>query len=258
MLKTEILEKYIKTFYGHGNIKSDYWFISLEEWGRNTEEEFNRRLSIWEERGCKALEDCSNFYLALGDKKQWFSDKPKLQATWKMYIRLYLYLIGDEYFERISTAEQREYLRRYQRDQFGKIDGDMCIMELRPLPSPNIREWLYGDQSDLSYLNSRQEYMEHIDTFRMVELKNKIQQNKPKHIFFCSTSLSNRKIWEKIIGIKLLEEVDLGFFHAKDDKTNYYIIEHSTSKTFLKNSVRISGLGNEYFNKIGRYLREIT
>ena len=212
MLKTEILEKYIKTFYGHGNIKSDYWFISLEEWGRYTEAEFNTRLSVWEERGCRELEDCPLFYLELGDRSGWFRDKPALQSTWKMYIRLYLYLIGNQHFEEKNTIEQREYLKRYQRDQFGKINGDMCIMELRPLPSPKVQEWEYGERSDLPYLKTRQEYMEHIDPFRIEELKNKIKKNEPRHVFFCSTSQSNKKIWEKIIGSTLLEKEDLGFF----------------------------------------------
>ena len=41
MLNDEILEKYIQSFFGYGNLNSDYWFVSLEEgW-----QQFRRRHS---------------------------------------------------------------------------------------------------------------------------------------------------------------------------------------------------------------------
>ena len=46
MLNDEILEKYIQSFFGYGNLKSDYWFVSLEEGGNNSEEDIQKRLNI--------------------------------------------------------------------------------------------------------------------------------------------------------------------------------------------------------------------
>ena len=46
MLNDEILEKYIQSFFGYGNLNSDYWFVSLEEGGNNSEEDIQKRLNL--------------------------------------------------------------------------------------------------------------------------------------------------------------------------------------------------------------------
>ena len=169
--------KYIHNFYGYGNLNSSFWFISLEEGGVNSAEEIQRRLNTWNNRGCKELEECRSFHLEFG-KGEWvglIENKPqkvRLQSTWKMYIRLFFYASNNRKF--IESKEQNEIIRRYQRDNFGKSNGDMCIMELRPLPSKNLSTWLYKDISNLSFLKSKELYEEYVDNFRIKDLKNKI------------------------------------------------------------------------------------
>ena len=43
MLNDKVLEQYINNFYGHGNLNSDYWFISLEEGGTYSEQKIQKR-----------------------------------------------------------------------------------------------------------------------------------------------------------------------------------------------------------------------
>ena len=33
MLDDKLLESYMKTFFGYGNLHADYWFIGMEEGG---------------------------------------------------------------------------------------------------------------------------------------------------------------------------------------------------------------------------------
>ena len=89
MLNDKVLEQYINNFYGHGNLNSDYWFISLEEGGTYSEQKIQKRLDIWKRRGCRQLEDCKSFHLEFGTG-EWFgisNEKPinvKIQPTWKI------------------------------------------------------------------------------------------------------------------------------------------------------------------------------
>ena len=61
MLDDKLLENYIHNFFGHGNLDTNFWFISIEEGGGNTEKELQNRLTVWKKRGCKQVEDCKSF-----------------------------------------------------------------------------------------------------------------------------------------------------------------------------------------------------
>lgn len=267
MLDDKLLENYIHNFFGHGNLDSNFWFISIEEGGGNTEKELQNRLTVWKKRGCKQVEDCKSFHLEFG-KGDWFGEPTKyqlignkpqkvsIQSTWKMYIRLFFYASNNRKF--IESKEQNEIIRRYQRDNFGKSNGDMCIMELRPLPSKNLSTWLYKDFSNLPFLKSKERYEEYVDNFRIKDLKNKIEKYKPKFIIFLSRSKIMVPIWSKIISETIKENPELGFLYARKNDTYYFITEHAVAKSYIKNGQRVMGLGNDYFNKIGEFISRIN
>ena len=267
MLNDIILEKYIHNFFGYGNLNSSFWFISLEEGGVNSAEEIQRRLNTWNNRGCKELEECRSFHLEFG-KGEWFGlienrpQKARLQSTWKMYIRLFFYATNDQKFIGKKNNEQKEIIRRYQRDNFGKLNGDMSIMELRPLPSKSQNEWIYNTISKLDYLQDRDIYKKHIDNHRIKKLKNLIETYNPKYVVFFSTAKNIRSKWSKIIDAKIDENLELGFcfFSAKKNKTNYFIVEHAVAHDYLinANGDRKNGLDNAYFNKIGEFINKRT
>ena len=255
MLDDKLLEKYIHNFYGYGNLNSSFWFISLEEGGGHSEKEIQNRVDVWEKRGSNQLEDCKSYHLEFG-LGEWFSHDPRLQATWKMYIRMFFYATKNENF--VNSQNQKMLLKRYQRDRFGKKDGEMCIMELRPLPSKNLSTWLYKDFSNLPFLKSKERYGEYVDNFRIKDLKNKIEKYKPKFIIFLSRSKIMVPIWSKIISETIKENPELGFLYARKNDTYYFITEHAVAKSYIKNGQRVMGLGNDYFNKIGEFISRIN
>ena len=254
MLNDSLLEKYIHNFYGYGNLNSKFWFISLEEGGGHSEKEIQNRINAWENRGLKQLEDCKSYHLEFGIA-EWFQHNANIQNTWKMYIRMYFYAVNNSDF--INSNNQKELIRRYQRDKFGKINGEMCIMELRPLPSKNLNTWLYKDFSNLTYLKDKESYEKYVDDFRINELKNKISTYKPKFVIFLSRAKKYVPIWEKIIDSDLSENYELGFYYSIKNQTNFFITEHAVAKSYMKNGKRVMGLGNDYFNKIGKHISNI-
>jgi len=270
MLNDKILEKYIQSFYGHGNLNSDYWFISLEEGGTYSEEKIQKRLNIWKKRGFKELEDCKSFHFEFGtkDEKKWFgfdNEKPiaaKIQPTWKNYIRLFFYATkNNKFINAEDKTKQNEILRRYQRDNFGSLNGDMAIMELRPLPSRKQTEWIYNSISKIDYLKDKDTYKRYIDDSRIKKLIEFVDKYNPKYVVFFSTAKETKPKWFKIIDAKINENLDLGFcfFEAKRNGTNYFIIEHATAHDYLinANGDRKVGLSNDYFDKVGKYISNI-
>jgi len=253
MLNDDVLLKYIHNFYGYGSFNADYWFISLEEGGGHSEKEIQNRLNVWEKRGSKQLEDCRSYHLEFGIG-EWFTNNPKLQSTWKMYIRIFFNSEQNSKFINGDNNLQKRMIKNYQSNEFGKLDGNMCIMELRPLPSKNLNSWLYSDFSKLPFLNTKKEYEEYVDNFRSKELINKIDKYKPKFVIFLSRSKIMLPIWSKIISGDLKDIKELGFLYSKKNDTNFIISEHAVAKSYLKNGERIFGLGNNYFNELGNFL----
>ena len=83
----------------------------------------------------------------------------------------------------------------------------------------------------------------------------------PKNVVFFSTSKQIKFKWSEIIDAKINKNLDLGFcfFETKRNSTNYFIIEHAVAKDFLinKNGDRKKGLGNDYFDKVGKYISNL-
>lgn len=86
MLTTSFLNNYLASFFGYGQWTAPIWFVGIEEAGGRTESEVERRLSLWNHRGSKELEDAPVFYPKSGNDR-WHGNKAELQATWKQLIR---------------------------------------------------------------------------------------------------------------------------------------------------------------------------
>ena len=118
----ELLAGFTEHFYGYGDYDGDFWFIGMEEGGGNVD----IRLSQWDERGRRELEDLAGFHYAIG-MTEWFEPKSKLQPTWSKYVRIILAAEGKIF----ST----ECIRQYQTHQLGRSGNKSCLIELLPLPS---------------------------------------------------------------------------------------------------------------------------
>jgi hypothetical protein len=245
MFNDQLLEEYIRTFYGYGSYEGKYWFVGMEEGGGGSFEELDRRLRSWKADGKKETRYIAGGYDYRTAPKErsaprHFAERPKLQRTWNMLIRILL------------SAEQNrptlEAIKTYQRDNLGRPDIDNCLLELLPLPSPSTAHWLYAQYSELPYLRSRQEYMEHCAPERAKHIKQRIEQNKPAGVVFYGVNWWYRKWWNEIAGVKFSEGSagSDAFYIGGDNFTVFVISKHPVSK----------GIPKDYFHQIGKAISE--
>ena len=81
MLTAETLDKYVSLFFGYGRWTAPIWFVGIEEAGGRDELEIERRISLWNARGRKELEDAPSFYPETGNDR-WHGGTAILQPTW--------------------------------------------------------------------------------------------------------------------------------------------------------------------------------
>ncbi|MGA8809306.1 MAG: hypothetical protein WB973_15655 [Thermoanaerobaculia bacterium] len=135
-------------FYGYGQLNASYWFIGLEEGVIADLAEFERRLYAWDSLGRQQLADMRAFHCEIGGRA-WFSAPVPLQRTWRPLIRT-RYVAENLPFD---TAE----LKRYQAVDLASADGDIALLELRPLPSHSKSDWIYRSLN-APELRTREQY----------------------------------------------------------------------------------------------------
>lgn len=219
MFDDQLLESFMETFYGFGNFGGKYWFVGMEEGGGNTFEEVAGRLAGWESRGRNELE-------GLGERS-------RVQRTWGMLIHILLAAEGDE-----ATLEK---VRAYQRTQWGKRDGDNCLVERLPLPSPSTSKWLYGEHSALPQLHTRAAYGEHYAKRRATHLKEKVEEYKPAAVIFYG--FAYRYWWGLIAGVELTQ-ISIGTdvcYLGSNSHTVFAVAKHPAS----------TGITTNYFREVG-------
>lgn len=231
MLDDQLLKKYIHTFYGYGNYKGDFWFVGKEEGGGRTIDDILRRLSAWSQRECRELEDVCEYHQAFGVKRL-FDQRPPIQRTWGKLIRTLLKAKGQE-----VTSEK---VRRYQGQYLAREDGESCLLELLPLPSPKATKWLYADYSQLPQLRERQHYKEFYAEQRANHIKQRIVEHKPRAVVFYSSDAWYQDWWKVIAkGVDFTHEH--GFQWGTNGSTLFVIAKHPTTH----------GVTNQYFEAIG-------
>jgi hypothetical protein len=236
LVDDELLAQFIRGFYGYGNLEGNYWLMGMEESGGNSCEEVQTRLTAWEQRGKQELEDIAAYHNAIG-AGDLFQPHPRIQPTWGKLIRLLLSANGEE----SVVAEQ---VRDYQREHLARPTSDHCILELFPLPSPSTNHWLYDKCSNLPYLGNRDHYRTYVAPFRVAHLQSLIQKHRPPCVIFYSFSY-RVNYWEKIAGVRMKDNPDLGCALGRNNDTMFAIIKHPATK----------GISSDYYHSIGRLLR---
>lgn len=232
LFNDQLLNEFVQNFYGYGNYNGQFWFIGMEEGGGNSFSEINKRLNAWRCRGRHALEDVAQYHAEIG-LTDWFNDKPKLQPTWNKLIRILLSSNGQ-----LPTTEQ---VREYQKILLGRPNGDTCLVELLPLPSPSIGLWLYAQHSQLLYLNTRKKYKQWCLPSRIKHLQDQITHYKPKAVVFYGLSYS--KYWQIIAGIDFWQGSDK-IYTGYNGTTFFAMTKHPAAQ----------GVTNEYFDQVGRLI----
>ncbi len=235
----ELLSDYMKGFWGYGTINADYWFVGMEEGGGDDFEEINSRLLQWDKRGRNAIEDIYDYHMDINIHK-WFKNKAPLQPTWNRLIRVLLAYKG--------ITPEREMVRSYQIEQLGRSNGEVCLLELLPLPSPTTSHWLYDKHSNIPFLSSREAYKQKIGADRVKQITLLIKKHKPKFVMFYGIGYLD-DWWTKIAQTKLNPKIlhNKKAYFGKLDNTAIVASQHPVA----------TGVSLDYFHQIGSNLSEI-
>jgi hypothetical protein len=227
----EKLDAFIRQFYGYGSWDAPLWFIGMEEGGGRKIEELDRRLKAWD--GTEALADLKDYHAALGGTG-WFAERPKLQTTWAKLIRIAMKYEGK--------AINGEAVRAYQRDELARRAGTTALIELLPLPSPSLSEWLYATLNVPS-LESRESYQTATLPFRKSAIRTRLERHKPEVVVFYGRGYQAH--WEDIAQRPFARPDGYGrFLTAANDATRFVIAPHPAAK----------GVANADFDAIGDWL----
>jgi hypothetical protein len=167
--------------YGYGTWDAPYWFIGPEPGQTRYEnDDLNPRVKAWLRLGGHELCDCRKFHEFIGEMK-WHGERPRLQQTWR---RLMLSLMTFHEME-----PDKETLRTYQRDQWGRLGGETCVIELSGLAANN------------STVSRRRELFQ---PDRIKFIRNKIRTINPT--FVVMYGARQKKSWEEIAGSEFPSE----------------------------------------------------
>lgn len=238
-LSDSLIGNFITTFFGYGNLDSEYWYIGMEEGGGNHFREINQRMLTWDSMGSAVTVDLKEYHDAIGIDK-FFTDRPKLQKTWSRLIRIHLRLNHMP-----CTTED---IRSYQKQFLGCAKGDNCLLELMPLPSPGINQWKYDRFSHLHYLRSRNDYWDHVLPMRIGRLRETIKRQNPKVVIFYGCSGKYLKAWSDIASLKFEKSSIKQLSICRSNQTLFAVCPHPVA----------TGLTNDYYDSIGDYLRELS
>jgi hypothetical protein len=235
VLDDMLLARYAETFCGYGRYGAPYWFVGLEEGSDGTVEEIQRRLTVWNDRGCPELDDAYEYHEQLGVTKL-FGEEAELQSTWRQLCRIVLAADGQ--------PTDKESLRRYQGRRLGRRDGATCLLELSPLPSRNTELWLYAAASRLPQLANRKAAREYYAPRRVAHLRRRIAEFRPAAVV-CYGATGRRWLAD-IAGTPLVKADDADWFWAAAAETLILLVKHPIAY----------GATNAYFESVGWAVRE--
>lgn len=189
LVPADWLQDFMIEFLGYGNLGAPIWFIGMEEGGGNSLEEIQARLTAWNQRGRRHVEDLHDFCQATGHPAllPYATTAAPYNPTWCGLIKHLHEHLG------IPLASAVEY----QRTSWLTKGEDNCLLNLMPLPSPNVDTWHYNEWSDLPELQSRQTYLNTMVPKRIARLRRVITNFKPKTVICVGTSY--RHYWEQLI-----------------------------------------------------------
>lgn len=234
----QLIKSFMKEFYGYGNYLGDYWFIGMEEGGGNDCNDINKRLCAWDTLGQPELADLYQFHYLIGIT-HFFQPPVKLQTTWSKLIRLLLSAQG-----KFPISQD---IRDYQIRLLGRIDGETCLLELLPLPSPSTNQWIYAKCFDLPKLKSREEYKNYCLPYRISHLRQRISHHKPKLVVFYG--FNYLKHWQAIANVPLIHYPSLSppIYIGCNNDTLFIVIKHPVAR----------GVPNTYFEQVGKIARKL-
>lgn len=225
MLSDKLLTDFMHSFLGYGDLKSDVWFIGMEEGGGNDIADIEKRLSAWKELKKTRTVDLVEFHRLIDEGHRFDGENPKLQRTWAKLIRAQISFEKDR--NDVSVIETSS-VREFQSSRLGREKSKTCLLELLPLPSPSTNVWHYSNFSALPILQSRGQYTEEMVPKRIKMLQNLIREHSPSQVVFYGTSYAEH--WANIIGedLKWLDQRNNRSVNRIRSQT-FHVTMHPTS-----------------------------
>lgn len=146
-----------------------------------------------------------------------------------------------------GEPDTRRAILDYQRHHLGVLDGQTCLLELLPLPSPTTRTWHYGEWSKLEWLATREKYHQHITTTRACFLACRIERHRPSTvIFYCSAWYC---VWPAIAGGSWHQAIDPKLMGFHRDNVAFFATKHPADPNLGPHR-------DDYLREIGRFFRD--
>lgn len=233
MLNDELLEDFMRRFYGYGTFHAPIWFVGMEEGGGTNLEEISQRLAAWDTLGRNTLADVVAFH-GLCEIERFWNKPVMLQPTWASLIRV---LLGSK-----GLSPTTEDVKSFQRQTLGRSSSGTCLLELMPLPSPNTATWNYSSFSSLPNLQSRKNYLDYYSPLRIQRLRALAAEYQPSAIVFYG--LGYLPHWERVAGTALrLSELDDVYIGHQGSST-FVAMKHPAARSVT----------NSYFQSIGQLI----
>ena len=229
MIDSQLVRDFIHGFYGYGHFGAKYWFIGLEEGAIADLDEFERRLNAWDSLGRQQLADIRPFHRQLGGH-DWFSAPTPLQQTWRPLMRTRYAAEGMPFV----NAD----LKNYQSVDLASAQGDMAILELRPLPAKKTTDWIYGSL-DLPELRTREQYAAATTPRRRERIIQLIDTHRPGAIITYGDAVQWRQTFDA------RTPVNEKAWTAQRGRTTIICTHHP-----------VAARSNAHWDEIGRFIRE--
>ena len=236
MINEVLLQSFMNTFMGYGDLSANTWFVGMEEGGGDTLENINLRIEMWETRGCRIIEDCAEYHQAIGEGHLFNPPVGAAQRTWDWLMRAQLISEGKK-----SSAFTSKLL---QTERWLRNGSGTCAIELLPLPSPSTSVWHYSKFSQNPFLQDRESYKEAMLPKRIHAIKSMIRTYRPRNVLFYGKQYYSH--WKQISGLEFLEYDGVGI--ARSEHTNFVCTIHPTAP--------IKGAGKKisYWKTVGEHL----
>lgn len=226
--KMELFKKRMD-FMGYGNPNGDIWVIGMEE-GCKKENQYKNLIKKFKASKNRRYMDTDDTSLP-SSHRNWHKNGARLQSTLRV---LYIILNG---LEGNKIVSDKDVLRNYQTNKFGKLDGNHFSADLSPYPSHSSDDWptLYKE------LGFDRKYLEEVIIPKRIKLfKILIKKYEPVIIIFYS--FGYLKYWKQIV------ESD---FKRKDD-----IYVSSNNKYFVIKQPRAFDT-NKYWVNVAKHIKNI-
>ena len=189
-------------FYGYGALRSPLWLVGKEEGLGVSGPGIRTHLSTWDRIGRPMVADLAGLQRSKGEGR-YFGDDAINHPMWRKLARIAV--AAEE-----GRTPRNDEVLAYQARRLGRHGGEVALLELLPLPSPQATDdetgWPYPRLTDLPELQSRRKYRDSCVLLRAGQLRTWLEEYEPRGVVFYSTDPWYLDQWNRIAGVQLASQ----------------------------------------------------